>query len=1557
MKVFLLQRLLPAAALAFFCFSGKIFSQCDAFKDSVALAQFYTDTDGDNWGASTNWLVAGKKIDEWLGINTDNTTGCVTEIILIGNQITGPMDALGNLSSLEKIILSQNQINSLPASLGLLYELNELRLDNNPLSSQIPDFSQAAKLEILSLNNCGLTGVFPSSLTDAAALQKILLANNTDLTGGLPPNLDNLLNLNELVLNGCSNLGGNLPPEMGNLANLKNLQLSGCQIGGDIPASFGDLTGIGNLNLFNNQLVGCLPPELKNLCPTPAIVNISSNLGLDNDNWQLFCDNDAGICTSCPPITAEFDSDNSTPKLCKGNDGQITFIIEGGSPGYTVKYSAGSTIFTETDYESGDLIFIFPNTNTTYTLLEVTDAEGCPADVSGQIFTISVSSGNPPSPSISVQKPDCFGNDNLILKALASTAVEWNWEGPDGFIFSGDSEAVILDANEFNSGDYFLTVTDAFGCTGEAEIYVDIIPRPQIGIIPLNFVCEGQNLTIFAENFGNADDYTWKWTGPGFFEDSPEFVEIPAAELKNGIYTVVITDDLSKCTASDFVEISLTPPPFFSNPDPTAANAGQANGSISFDLSGVEPFSLQWQPGGGMQTNVFAGQTLLENLKAGNYSMTITDNDGFGCTAVATFTISENSIPCSIALAAPIVLPPDCLGGSNGSISIAATGAVGSLHWFWSGANNFTSTSQNLQNLPAGNYTCTATEANGCTATAAATLADGTAPIFAVAPQNPATIGQSNGSALLQISSGTAPFSATWTGGSNLQNLPLGQTQLANLAAKNYTCTLTDAKGCTATADFTVAENPIKCTIAGGAATATPVRCFGGTDGSIAQTFTGGTAPFVFDWNFDPADGQQNPQNLPKGNYSCTISGADGCSVVQSATVAEPPVLLVPLPTAVAENCLGQSNGSISIVPTGGTPPLKFDWKNSSGFSSTSQNLQNLAPADYFCTISDANGCTAVAVAGIAAGSSLPVVGIVQPSGSQLNCLFSSLDLIASSPSANIFQWSGGASGSTLKVSAAGTFFVTATDAKGCSGTTSAVVTADFSLPQISLAVPPPPQLTCSMPTVFLVGSSTTAGASFAWTGPNGFSAATAAVEISQPGLYFLKIFGQNGCSESDSATVVKSADLPAPPKIETPDGQFFDCKNLTLQLVASGAAAGSILEWTAAVGGGTGANFTATQPGIYVLKITAANGCTATTSINLTEKKALPQSLAAKICEGQTFDFAGKTLAASGVFFDTLKTSNGCDSVWRRLDLAVLKNSTTSLDRKICEGETFNFAGQLLDSAGVFSKKYVSAAGCDSTVTLALAVFPKRSTLLDRTICEGETFDFAGQNLATTGIFKKQFQTAAGCDSVVTLDLKVNPQPTIVTAQDGAILSIQELELVLPVLFNDSIEKDIWGSLTILSPPASGSVERSGDTLFYEQTDLDFSGNDVFTYQICGAGCPKICDTAQVVLRIANKKIKDLGDVIHNVLTPDNASDGNYFDPVRDLRAENFEVERAELTIFNRWGDRVFYAETEGETQPSWDGFFNQNMPAAEGAYFFVLHTFAKNVRTTFSGAVNVLR
>jgi ribosomal protein S27E len=147
----------------------------------------------------------------------------------------------------------------------------------------------------------------------------------------------------------------------------------------------------------------------------------------------------------------------------------------------------------------------------------------------------------------------------------------------------------------------------------------------------------------------------------------------------------------------------------------------------------------------------------------------------------------------------------------------------------------------------------------------------------------------------------------TPTGGTAPYNITPAQT---NLAAGNYTFTVTDANGCSTTVDVTITE-PLPIT-----ATATPTNatCNGAADGSVVITPTGGTAPY----NITPAQ-----TNLAAGNYTFTVTDANGCSTTVDVTITEPlPITATATPTNAT--CNGAADGSVVITPTGGTAPYNI---------------------------------------------------------------------------------------------------------------------------------------------------------------------------------------------------------------------------------------------------------------------------------------------------------------------------------------------------------------------------------------------------------------------------------------------------------------------------------------------------------------------------------------------------------------------------------------------------------------------------------------------------------
>ncbi|HIB84764.1 MAG TPA: hypothetical protein EYO59_09240, partial [Chromatiaceae bacterium] len=133
--------------------------------------------------------------------------------------------------------------------------------------------------------------------------------------------------------------------------------------------------------------------------------------------------------------------------------------------------------------------------------------------------------------------------------------------------------------------------------------------------------------------------------------------------------------------------------------------------------------------------------------------------------------------------------------------------------------------------------------------------------------------------------------------------------------------------------------------------TVTHVSCFGGADGAIDITVSGGTPGYTYAWsNFSTS---QDQNAIPAGIYSVTVTDANGCTAVGSWVVTQPSQLSVSTATS-DESAIGASDGSATAAASGGTPPYSYAWSNG-GATST---ISNLTSGTYTVTATDANGCT-----------------------------------------------------------------------------------------------------------------------------------------------------------------------------------------------------------------------------------------------------------------------------------------------------------------------------------------------------------------------------------------------------------------------------------------------------------------------------------------------------------------------------------------------------------------------------------------------------------------------
>ena len=233
---------------------------------------------------------------------------------------------------------------------------------------------------------------------------------------------------------------------------------------------------------------------------------------------------------------------------------------------------------------------------------------------------------------------------------------------------------------------------------------------------------------------------------------------------------------------------------------------------------------------------------------------------------------------------------------------------------------------------------------------------------------------------------------------------------------------------------------------------------------------------------------------------------------------------------------------------------------------------------------------------------------------------------------------------------------------------------------------------------------------------------------LTTAGTYFHTLQTVNGCDSVITLTLSLNPVYNTPVTAEICDGGNYDFFGQTL-----------------------------TTAGTYTHTLQTVHGCDSVIALTLTVNPVYNTPVTAEICDGGSYDFFGQTLTTAGTYTHTLQTVHGCDSIIT-LTLTVNPTFNTPVTAEICQGESYNFFGQTLATAGTYTHTLESVTGCDSVITLTLVVNPSFNTPVTAEICEGETYSFFGQTLATAGTYTHTLQSVHGCDSVITLTLTVNP-------------------------------------------------------------------------------------------------------------------------------------------------------------------------------------------------------
>lgn len=295
----------------------------------------------------------------------------------------------------------------------------------------------------------------------------------------------------------------------------------------------------------------------------------------------------------------------------------------------------------------------------------------------------------------------------------------------------------------------------------------------------------------------------------------------------------------------------------------------------------------------------------------------------------------------------------DCFLGSNGTATATISGPNGPFNYTWSdGAGTTGSVSSggntSISGLTAGVYTIYVVDGIGCTSTIAVSVEEPD-PVSGtiVTITNVSCNGGNDGVIDLAPSGGTAPYTFAWSNGSTVED-PVNFTQ------GTHSVVITDSRGCTSGSISAMVSEPA--TALTSTITGEDAQCNGVSDGNIDLSPSGGTSPYTFLWSNGAVT--EDLTGIPAGTYNVTITDDNGCTTTNSFTINEPSAITSSL-SKTDVSCFNGSDGSVTLTVNGGTPLYTYQWANAaSTLVGTTQNLTNIPASTYFVTITDDNGCT-----------------------------------------------------------------------------------------------------------------------------------------------------------------------------------------------------------------------------------------------------------------------------------------------------------------------------------------------------------------------------------------------------------------------------------------------------------------------------------------------------------------------------------------------------------------------------------------------------------------------
>lgn len=620
-------------------------------------------------------------------------------------------------------------------------------------------------------------------------------------------------------------------------------------------------------------------------------------------------------------VTVDIFRNNTT---CNGiNDGSINLVVNGGTPPFMIEWNNGDEGPQIEDLSSG------------YYFALLTDANSC------NFVTDSIYIDAPELLDFQVQitPSHCDGVDDGALKIVIEDGQDYD--------FSWALDPVVTDSclSNLQAGDYLLTITGPDMCQIDTLITVPTTERIFVNSQVLSSACVGSTSGAISLNItGENPLFFVEWSND---ETMVANEQASIDELAPGAYATTITDDLGCVKTIDSLMIDENPEIEILD-DYMEHNIcfGGEIGVISVSINGGSGiYETNWSNG--------ATETSTnENLAAGSYMLTVTDDNG--CVKVSkVFDITQ---PDAFQITSNLVDANECITNLVDSLCVTVSGATPPYTYEWS--NGETSTC--LIGQPVGEYSITATDANGCEGIKEdMKIPDPVETLSFTYPMGDSLLldcPDSEGNYLLLLEGGTQPFQFIWSHGEK-DTIAIDSLLVQGLDAGACNVTVTDDRGCVAVSDSIHVFRPDSIDIL--VTEIEEVGCKGGRNGEIHIDVTGGTLDYSFEWynEFNVLWGTE--QNLldtvEAGFYTIELRDANDCfATFQDIEVIEPDSILNVFPLLSRDTiCHGASNGFIDITPSGGYAPYSFHWGN----EAMTQDIFNLPAGSYGLTMTDAGDC------------------------------------------------------------------------------------------------------------------------------------------------------------------------------------------------------------------------------------------------------------------------------------------------------------------------------------------------------------------------------------------------------------------------------------------------------------------------------------------------------------------------------------------------------------------------------------------------------------------------